>query len=68
VTCIQAGTVRVRATLLSGLGSTTQIFELGKPITTEAEKITLVEVDPVPESGKEPKTAEYLFYFEINKR
>lgn len=68
VTCIQAGTVRIRATLESGSGTSTQEFKLDEPITTEVEEVTLVQVAPVLESGKTVTTSEYVFTFEVKKR
>ena len=68
VQCIWAGTVRLRALLTSGLGEAPQVFELGKPITTEVEEITLVEVLPGSEAGGELKASDYRFIFEISKR
>ncbi len=68
VQCVWAGTVRVRTLLSSGLGEAAQIFELGKPITTEAEEITLVDVLPYPEEGEKPSSGDYRFIFEISKR
>jgi len=68
VQCIQAGTVRVRATLQSGLGSGTETFELNKPITTEAEEVTLVSVSPMPEAGVTIDEKDYIFIFQVKKR
>lgn len=68
VACIQEGTVRVRALLSSGLGSGEQEFELGQPITTEAEIVTLIEVAPEPHAGVAIDAGEYRFRFEIAKR
>lgn len=68
VQCIQAGTVRLRATLTSGLGVADQVFELGKPITTEAEEITLMSVYPEAISTKQIEKTEYVFSFEVKKR
>jgi len=69
VVCIQAGTVRVVATLQSGLGTAAnQEFRLNEPITTEAEEITLTQVAPVPNSKRTIQDTDYLFYFEIKKR
>ncbi len=69
VECVWAGTVRVRAVLESGLGRAPQEFVLGTPITTEAETITLVRVEPYPVSAGEAIAQEaYRFYFEITKR
>lgn len=67
--CIQAGTVRIRALLTSGLGTAEQIFELGQAITTEAEAVTLIDVSPQPNST-EPAIGpgEYRFTFVIEKR
>lgn len=68
VQCIQAGTVRVRVKLESGLGIATQEFELNKVITTEVENITLTRVEPQTIAGKKVLDGEYVFYFEISKR
>jgi hypothetical protein len=68
VVCIQAGTVRVKSKLTSGQGTADQIFILNKPITTEAEEITLVQVDPYPSSKKTIAKSDYVFHFEISKR
>ncbi|OHA18689.1 MAG: hypothetical protein A2836_02435 [Candidatus Taylorbacteria bacterium RIFCSPHIGHO2_01_FULL_45_63] len=68
VECIQAGTVRVRTFLTSGLGQATQVFTLGELITTEAEIIELVGVLPVAKSGKKIDPADYRFTFKITKR
>lgn len=66
--CVWAGTVKVRATLESGLGTANQIFELNQTITTEAEEVTLVNVEPVAQSDIDIEDSEYIFYFEIKKR
>jgi len=68
VQCIQAGTVRVRAQLISGLGTATQVFTLNIPITTEAETVTLVAVQPEKESTKTIGLKDYHFFFKIVKR
>lgn len=68
VVCIQAGTVRLKALLSSGLGSGEQIFILNQPITTEAEEVTLVEVLPTPISTEEREPSSYEFHFKIEKR
>lgn len=68
VVCIQAGTVRIRAGLVSGLGeSPRQEFTLGKPVTTETEEVTLVEVLPVPKSTVSIKPSDYVFRFKIER-
>ena len=68
VECIWAGTVRLQAALSSGLGTANQVFELGEPITTEAEIVTLVAVRPAPVSTIVINTNEYEFDFFIEKR
>lgn len=68
VTCVWEGTVKVRATLESGLGTADQVFELNKPITTEAEEVTLGGVAPAANSSVTLKDSDYTFYFEIRKR
>lgn len=68
VVCIQAGTVRLRARLISGLGEAMQEFTLGQPITTEAEEVLLAEVSPAPKAGVPIADSAYEFTFQIGKR
>jgi hypothetical protein len=68
VVCIQAGTVTVRARLVSDLGTSTPEFTIDKPITTEAETVTLVEVTPQPKAGIKIKESAYVFRFEVIER
>lgn len=68
VECIQAGKLRIQATLQSGLGTADQEFELFEPITTEGEEVTLIQAEPVPESTVTIDEGDYTFYFEIKKR
>ena len=69
VTCIQEGTVRVRARVVSGTGESDTVFKLGYPVTTEAEQVELVYVQPEPHSSR-PLIApsEYRLWFKISKR
>lgn len=67
VTCIQAGRVRLRASLTSDLGTADQIFFVGEPVTTEAEEVTLVEVKPAKVSTVPIKDSDYRFVFKIQK-
>lgn len=68
VQCIQAGTVRLKAKVESGLGTSTVTLTLGEPITTEAEEITLIKVAPTSNSKKVIKPEEYLFTFSIKNK
>ncbi len=68
VQCIQAGTVKIRARLVGGLGTAMQEFTIGQPITTETEMVTLTAVSPQPKAGIKIPDSEYVFRFEVTKR
>ncbi|MES2006590.1 MAG: hypothetical protein V4436_00610 [Patescibacteria group bacterium] len=68
VQCIQAGTVRVKVLIQSGLGEGAVVVTLNTPITTEAEEITLISVSPAPLSTHEITKGEYRFVFKVMKR
>lgn len=68
VVCIQAGTVRVRAALMSGMGNAVQEFKLGETYTTEAENVTLSAVTPAPLSTSSIEESEYQFTFVVEAR
>lgn len=68
VQCIQAGTVRVQATLMSANGTATQTFTLNKPITTESETITLTAVRPSKKSTVTIAPQDYVFTFTVTRR
>jgi hypothetical protein len=68
VNCIWAGTVKVKATIVSAMGSSPMTLELGKPVTTEAEKITLTEVRPEAVAGEKPTPSQYSFTFLVERR
>lgn len=68
VECVWAGTVRVNVEIKSGLGTANQTMELNKPITTEAEEVTLVSVTPEPKHGESLDPEDYYFNFKVNKR
>lgn len=69
VQCIQAGTVRIKAKLVSSLGvSSSQEFTLMQPVTTEGETVTLVDVAPTPVSTETPDRTDYMFVFEVKGR
>jgi hypothetical protein len=68
VQCIWAGTVKVRTKIESGLGTSEMVLELGQPVTTEAEEITLTEVTPGKVAGEEIPVSSYRFTFEVKKR
>lgn len=68
VQCIQAGTVRVRTQISSGLGTSEMILELDKSVTTETEIITLIAVTPSAEAGKTIAAKDYRLTFKVAKR
>ena len=68
VQCIQAGTVRVETRLVSGMGTSTMTIPLGQSVTTEAEAITLVSVQPQARSTVQIAPADYRFEFKIDER
>lgn len=68
VTCIQAGRVRLRASLVSGSRTADQVFIIGEPITTGAEEVALIEVNPAPISTVTITDSDYRFTFKIQKR
>lgn len=60
VQCIWAGTLKVRTEILSGLGKSEMVVELGQSVTTEAEEISLLEATSVP--------GDYKFTYSVTKR
>ena len=69
VQCIWAGMVTVKVRISSGLGESTAKLEVGGSITTEAEIITLTDVEPaVRNAGVEIPQSDYLLFFKIAKR
>lgn len=66
--CVWAGTVRVKMRTVSGLGTSEQIVELGKSVTTEAEEVRFVSVSPSRKESQETPEREYRFTLEVKKR
>lgn len=64
VNCVQAGTVRLRATLQER----EQVFVLDEPVGEGNTEITLTQVDPVPQAGAAIAAQDYVFYFQISKK
>jgi hypothetical protein len=67
VQCIQAGTVRLKATLSGDLGAYTATLELNKPLINEEVSITLKSVTPAPLSTHKITPGEYRFTLEVKK-
>ncbi len=70
VVCIQAGTVRVEAMLVDGMGTSTMPFILGstEPVTSEVASIYLIAVEPYPIASDPTEDASYRFTFRIERR
>jgi hypothetical protein len=68
VQCIQAGTVRVKVQIVSGLGTATQILKLRESMTTEAESITFSAAAPGKVSTVTIGKNDYRFTFTVAKR
>jgi hypothetical protein len=68
VQCIQAGTVRVKAKIESGLGASEMTLTLSKAATTEAQTVTLASVTPAKVSTVSAKPGDYIFNFDIAMR
>jgi hypothetical protein len=68
VQCVWAGKVEVETQIVSAMGTSTNVFEIGTTITTEAETVTLKEVIPYPSAGLKTDLSDYRFTFEVAKR
>jgi len=65
VQCIQAGTVRVKVEVVSGMGTSTGILKLGQEFTTEVEAITLTAVAPDKYSRVQISGGDYRLTFTV---
>lgn len=68
VTCIWAGTLKAKILSVTGVVKSTEIIELGKSLTTEAETITFLSATPYPKQGKSILPTDYRLTFEVTKR
>jgi len=68
VTCIWSGTVKAEVSVVSGMGTSTSVIEIGNQLTTEVEAIDLVSVTPYPEEGKSIATNDYELTFAVRER
>jgi hypothetical protein len=63
--CIWAGTVKLRANLSKPSGNFETILEVGKPVSTGTEDVTLVAVSPYPKAGEKIAFKDYKFEFKV---
>lgn len=68
VQCIWAGTVRVKATVLTGMGNGNITFELGQVSGTEINSFTLVSVTPATKSTQSITPSDYIFTLKVTRR
>lgn len=68
VVCIQAGTIRIKARIESGLGTSVMELKIGVPVTTEAESITLTEAQPAPKASDPAPHSAYRFTITVGGR
>lgn len=68
VTCIQAGTVRLSATVEGPNGTSSLALALGVPATTEHMVYTLTDVVPFPLASAPAHTDQYRFTMVMEKR
>lgn len=68
VQCIQAGTVRVKIEVVSGMGTSTSVVTLGQTFTTEAENIVLTAVAPEQNSKTQITMGDYRLTFNVVPR
>jgi len=67
VMCIQAGTVRVSVRVVAGMGTNIATLTQNQPFTTEAETITLIEVQPMKRQSGTITDKEYRLTFNVQK-
>ena len=68
VQCIQAGTVRIKIEIVSGIGTSTSIVKLSNEFTVESIRITLSAVAPTKHSQTQVTTGDYRLTFNVTPR
>ncbi len=68
VTCIWAGTIKAEVMVVSGLGTSTSVIEMGKTLTTEAEEIAFVSAEPYPQEGGSIDGEAYRLVFDVTQK
>ena len=68
VECIQAGTVRLKAQVVSAMGTGDITLTLNKPSTTEAQTITLIQVAPLKKASSTISSSDYRFTIVVSPR
>ncbi|MDB5259448.1 MAG: hypothetical protein JWO73_656 [Candidatus Taylorbacteria bacterium] len=68
VQCIQAGTVRIKLEIVSGMGTSTEIIGLGKSVIVDGKTVAFTDAAPYPAAGKRIPDEAYRFIFSIEKK
>ncbi len=68
VQCVWAGTLKVEIESVTGMGTSTEVIELGKTLTTEAEQVTVVSVSPHPKAGEQIAQSSYIVTLNVSLR
>jgi len=68
VTCIQAGTVRLKIEVVSDAGTDISIVKLGQEFLTDGFSVTLANVTPNTNSKINIAESEYFFNFTVTKQ
>jgi hypothetical protein len=65
VQCIWAGTLKLSANLSKPSGNFDAVLEIGKPVSTGTEEVTLVSATPYPRQGESIAFKDYKFVFDV---
>jgi len=68
VRCVWAGTAHVELEVVSGLGTSTSVLELGKSMTTEAQEVAFTALTPATKAGVAVPENEYRIQLDVSKR
>ena len=68
VTCIQAGTVRLKIQVVGSAGTATSIVKLGQEFTTQGMNITLTDVIPAKNSKINTEETDYRFTLMVTEQ
>ena len=68
VTCIQAGTVRLKIQVAGSAGTSTSIVKLDQEFTTQGMNITLADVTPQKNSKINTEETDYRFTFTVTEQ
>lgn len=68
VQCVWAGTVKTEIESVTGMGTSTEVVEIGKTLTTEGEQIAVVSVSPYPKAGEQIAQSTYVVTLNVSLR